>query len=76
MMSKRLDGIEESATFRIAELANKLRRDGKDVISFSIGEPDFDTPSHIKSAARRALDEGRTHYTPSAGIPELRENRL
>lgn len=73
MMSKRLDEIEESATFRIAALANKFRRDGKDVISFSIGEPDFDTPSHIKNAAKKALDEGRTHYTPSAGIPELRE---
>ncbi|MDI6640149.1 MAG: hypothetical protein QMD78_04945 [Methanocellales archaeon] len=75
-MSKRLDGIEESATFRIAALANKFRRDGKDVISFSIGEPDFDTLSHIKNAAKKALDEERTHYTPSAGIPELRENRL
>ncbi|MDD2778198.1 MAG: pyridoxal phosphate-dependent aminotransferase [Methanocellales archaeon] len=73
-MSKRLDGIEESATFRVADLANKLKKAGKDVISFSLGEPDFDTPSHIRESAKKALDEGKTHYTPSAGIPELRES--
>ena len=74
MMSKRLDGIEESATFRVADLANKLKRTGKDVISFSLGEPDFDTPLHIRESAKKALDEGKTHYTPSAGILELRES--
>ncbi|MDD2666071.1 MAG: pyridoxal phosphate-dependent aminotransferase [Methanocellales archaeon] len=74
MMSKRLDGIEESATFRVADLANRLNRAGKDVISFSLGEPDFDTPSHIRESAKKALDEGKTHYTPSAGILELRES--
>lgn len=73
-MSKRLDGIEESATFRVADLANKLKRTGKDVISFSLGEPDFDTPLHIRESAKKALDEGKTHYTPSAGILELRES--
>lgn len=74
MMSKRLDGIEESATFRVADLANKLKRTGKDVISFSLGEPDFDTPLHIRESAKKALDEGKTHYTPSSGISELRES--
>ncbi len=73
-MSKRLEGIEESATFRVADLANKLKRAGKDVISFSLGEPDFDTPLHIRESAKKALDEGKTHYTPSAGILELRES--
>ncbi len=73
-MSKRLDGIEESATFRVADLANKLKRTGKDVISFSLGEPDFDTPLHIRESAKKALDEGKTHYTPSSGISELRES--
>ncbi len=74
MTSKRLEGIEESATFKVADLANKLKRAGKDVISFSLGEPDFDTPPHIREAAKKALDEGKTHYTPSAGILELRES--
>jgi len=55
MTSKRLDGIEESATFRIADLANKLKRAGRDVISFSIGEPDFDTPSHIKKRGEKGI---------------------
>lgn len=73
MLSKRVNRIEKSATLRISDLANKLKRDGKDVISFSVGEPDFVTPQHIMGAAKKALDEGRTHYTPSAGIPRLRE---
>jgi aspartate aminotransferase len=45
----------------------------EDVISLGIGEPDFDTPGVIKEAAKRAIDEGYTHYTPNAGIPEFRE---
>jgi len=73
MPSERVNRIEKSATLRISDLANKLKRSGKDVISFSVGEPDFATPQHIMDAAKKALDEGKTHYTPSAGIPELRE---
>lgn len=73
MLSERVNRIEKSATLRISDLANKLKRSGKDVISFSVGEPDFATPQHIMDAAKKALDEGKTHYTPSAGIPELRE---
>ena len=53
--------------------AKKLEASGVDVVHFEIGEPDFDTPRNIKEAAKRALDEGYTHYTPSQGIPELRE---
>jgi len=73
MLSERVNRMEKSATLRISDLANKLKRSGKDVISFSVGEPDFATPQHIMDAAKKALDEGKTHYTPSAGIPELRE---
>lgn len=71
-VSARVSGIEESATIRIANLARKLRAEGKDVISLSLGEPDFDTPAHIKRAAWDSLQQGETHYTQSAGIPELR----
>ncbi|OYT63468.1 aspartate aminotransferase [Methanosarcinales archaeon ex4572_44] len=73
MVSKRVRSVSESATMRIAGLASELQRKGVDVISFSLGEPDFITPPHICEAAKDALDAGETHYTPSAGIPELRE---
>src|SRR5205823_5594128 len=53
--------------------AKALERQGKQVIHLEIGEPDFDTPEHIRDAAKRALDAGATHYGPSAGLPELRE---
>jgi len=69
----RFDGIEESATVRVADKANELRASGVDVISFSLGEPDFPTPKHICDAAAKAMNDGKTHYTSSAGIPELRE---
>ena len=72
MASSRLQRVEESATIKIANLANQLKQDGVDVISFSLGEPDFDTPRHICDAAADAMYRGETHYAPSAGIPELR----
>ena len=72
-MSSRLDQVEESATLRIADLTNELKKQGKDILSFSLGEPDFNTPAHIIEAAKKALDGGKTHYSPSQGIPELRE---
>src|SRR3990170_4519691 len=62
----------ESA-FEVLARAKALERQGKSVIHLEIGEPDFDTPAHIKEAAKRALDAGATHYGPSAGLPELRE---
>jgi aminotransferase len=68
-LSKKLSVIEISGIRRLFELASKMR----DVINLGIGEPDFDTPEHIKEAAKRALDENFTHYTPNVGIPELRE---
>jgi len=72
MPSSRLTRVEESATLRIANRANQLKSSGVDVISFSLGEPDFDTPRHICDAAAEAMYRGETHYAPSAGISELR----
>ena len=68
-----VDRVPESATMKMADIAAKLKREGKDIISFSLGEPDFDTPDNIKRAAKIALDEGETHYTPGGGILELRQ---
>ena len=71
--AQRLAQVSESATMRVAAEAEKLRRAGKDVVDFSVGEPDFPTPEHIKAAAKDALDKNFTRYTAVAGIPELRE---
>lgn len=65
--------ITASATVAIGNLVAEKRRQGVDVVSFSVGEPDFDTPQHVKDAAVKALREGKTKYTPGSGIPELRE---
>jgi aspartate aminotransferase len=73
MTAKRLQKITESATLRISNLASELKNQGKDIISFSLGEPDFRTPGHIIEAAKASLERGETHYTPSPGIPELRK---
>src|SRR5262247_4793279 len=62
----------ESA-FEVLARARALERQGREIIHLEIGEPDFDTPVHIKDAAKQALDAGATHYGPSAGLPELRE---
>jgi aspartate aminotransferase len=67
------DQIEPSATVAISSLANKLRLEGKPVISFAAGQPDFDTPKIVKNAAKKALDEGFTKYTSASGIVELKE---
>lgn len=72
-LSQRVMKMEESATLRMTQLARNLKAQGHDVISLSIGEPDFDTPDHIKEAAKKALDEGYTKYTPVPGLVELRE---
>ena len=73
-LSKRIQRMAESATLKMAQLARDLRAEGKDVISLSIGEPDFDTPEHIKAAAIDALQKGYTKYTPVPGLPELRKS--
>ncbi len=62
----------ESA-FEVLARARALERQGKEIVHLEIGEPDFDTPAHIREAAKRALDSGATHYGPAAGLPELRE---
>ncbi len=64
-------GIAESETLKMAQMARDLRAKGHDVISLSLGEPDFDTPEHIKAAAVQALKDGYTKYTPVQGLPEL-----
>lgn len=72
-ISKRVQMIAPSATLSISAKAQAMKRQGIDVISFSAGEPDFDTPLFIKEEAKRAIDAGCTKYTPTPGIPELRE---
>ena len=70
-LSNKVSGIASSATLEIADRAKAMARQGIDVISLSIGEPDFDTPAHIRKACCEALLRGETHYAPSRGIPEL-----
>jgi len=71
MLSKRIQTLSASLTIAISSLARDLKAEGKDVISFSAGEPDFDTPVAVKNAAKKALDDGLTKYTAVAGTPEL-----
>ena len=68
-----MDEIEGETAFTFLALARELQSRGKKVISFGIGQPDFVTPDHVRDAAKKALDEGFTGYTETAGIPELRE---
>jgi aspartate aminotransferase len=72
-ISKRVSNLEESVTLAITAKAKALRAEGRDIIGFGAGEPDFDTPENIKDAARKAIAEGRTKYTPVGGIPELKD---
>lgn len=72
MLTDRVNTLSESITIAISTLAQELKAQGKDVISFSAGEPDFDTPQVIKDAAIRAINEGFTKYTAVDGIPELK----
>jgi aspartate aminotransferase len=69
----RVAGLAESQTLAMAKKVRELRAAGKKVISLTLGEPDFDTPDHIRAAAIKSIEEGFTHYPPVAGIPELRE---
>jgi len=71
MLSKRIQSLSPSMTIAISTLASELKAEGKDILSFSAGEPDFDTPVSIKEAAIQALNDGFTKYTAVAGIPEL-----
>lgn len=71
--SQLINSLEESATLGISKKVRQLKAAGKDVIGLTLGEPDFDTPAHIRAAAKQALDDGFTHYPPVTGLPELRD---
>jgi len=72
-LSSRLDLFAEPETLKMAKLGRELRSQGIDVIDLSLGEPDFDTPEHIKESLKKAVDDNYSHYTPVAGYPDLRE---
>jgi aspartate aminotransferase len=71
--AERMSRLGTESAFEVLARAKALERQGKEIIHLEIGEPDFDTPAHIRDAAKRALDAGATHYGPAAGLPELRE---
>jgi hypothetical protein len=72
-LSKRVNQLEESATIAMARLSRELKEQGHDIISLSLGEPDFITPEDIRNAGKQAIDEGFTHYPPISGYPDLRK---
>lgn len=72
-LSHRINNLSESQTIGMAKLSRELRSKGIDVIDLSLGEPDFDTPEHIRNGAKKAMNEGFTHYTPVSGFLDLRE---
>ncbi len=72
VLSTALARIKPSPTIAMSSLASSLRQEGRDIISISAGEPDFDTPDHIKAAAIAAIEAGKTKYTPPDGMPELK----
>jgi len=73
-LSNRIEAIEESATLAMAAKAREYKAKGIDVISLSLGEPDFKTPQHVCEAAKKAIDEGKYFaYPPVAGYADLRE---
>lgn len=72
ILSDRINSLAESATIAMAKKARELAAHGNDVVNLTLGEPDFQTPDHIKAAGAKAIMDGFSHYTPVAGIPELR----
>ena len=72
-ISAKAAAVHESSTLAVSDLANRLRAEGKDVINFGTGEPDFDTPENIKEAAIRAIRDGKTKYTAASGLPALKQ---
>ncbi|MBK9399942.1 MAG: pyridoxal phosphate-dependent aminotransferase [Bacteroidetes bacterium] len=72
-LSQRVNQLEESATIAMARLSRELQEEGHDIISLSLGEPDFDTPKDICEAAKDAIDKGFTHYPPISGFSDLRK---
>lgn len=72
-VSKRIQALSESQTIAMSQRSRELQAEGKDIISLSLGEPDFNTPDFIKEAAKKAIDENYSHYTAVAGYAELRQ---
>lgn len=72
-LAARISQVSPSLTLAIAAKAKSMKAEGIDVCSFSAGEPDFDSPAHVKAAAKKALDQGKTKYGPAAGEPKLRQ---
>ena len=72
-IAARMGSIGTESAFEVSARARALEAQGKSIIHLQIGEPDFDTPANVREAAKRALDDGATHYAPFAGIPALRE---
>src|SRR5437870_640215 len=72
-VAPRMSRLGTESAFEVLARARQLERAGREIVHLEIGEPDFDTPAHIKDAAKQALDAGATHYAPAAGLPELRE---
>jgi len=72
-LAEKVSQVTPSITLAIAAKAKAMKTEGIDVCSFSAGEPDFDTPAHIKAACVKALDEGKTKYGSASGEPKLRE---
>lgn len=72
-LAARMAQLGTETAFDVLAKVHALRAEGRDIISFGLGEPDFETPDHIKAACKQALDENYTHYGPSQGLPELRE---
>src|ERR1051326_9163107 len=73
-LADRMARLGTESELDVLAKVNKLKAEGHDIISFGLGEPDFDTPAHIKEAGIEAIRSNRTHYGPSAGLPELRES--
>ncbi|WP_198659507.1 pyridoxal phosphate-dependent aminotransferase [Nubsella zeaxanthinifaciens] len=73
ILSDRINNLSESATLKMTKLGRELAAKGVNVISLSVGEPDFNTPNHVKEAAKKALDDNFTRYSPVPGYPELRQ---
>lgn len=73
LLSERSISLSDSQTLVMAQRSRDMRAEGIDVINLSIGEPDFNTPEHVKEAAKMAIDDNFTHYPPVSGIPELKE---
>ncbi|MDD4939970.1 MAG: pyridoxal phosphate-dependent aminotransferase [Candidatus Omnitrophica bacterium] len=72
-LAKRLEKVNPSSTLAITAKAKKLKSEGRDIVNFAAGEPDFDTPDFVKDAAYSAIKDGFTKYTPTTGIPELKK---